>query len=135
MKFRPSCTRFLMTGIAGSGTPSLRIFAIACFNARADDIGKVALTPRNFLRLKDRLERLSVTRWQWFSMVLVVILVRLQHGVPLMVELTVAAQFMIFLALPVQKQKTHRRRQFLRRRCESIAWASARSTLSKSRVR
>ena len=52
-----------------------------------------------------------MTRWQWFSMVLVVILVRLQHGVPLTVELTVAAQLVIFLALPVQKQKTHRRRQ------------------------
>ena len=66
-------------------------FAIACFKARAGNIDSVAVTPRNFLRLKDRLERLSVSRWQWFSMVLVVILVRLQNGVPLMVELTVAA--------------------------------------------
>jgi hypothetical protein len=80
-------------------------FAVACFKARAGDIGNVALTPRNFLRLKDRLERLSVTRWQWFSMVLVVILVRLQNASPLMVELTVAAQLVIFLALPVQKQQ------------------------------
>ena len=78
-------------------------FAIACFKARAADVGTVALTPRNFLRLKNRLERLSVTRWQWFSMVLVVILVRLQNGLPLMVELTVAAQLVIFLALPVEK--------------------------------
>ena len=37
-------------------------FAIACFKARAVDVGTVALMPRNFLRLKNRLERLSVTR-------------------------------------------------------------------------
>jgi hypothetical protein len=78
-------------------------FAVACFKARAVDIGAVALSPRNILRLKNRLERLSVTRWQWFSMVLVVIMVRLQNGLPLMVELTVAAQLVIFLALPVGK--------------------------------
>lgn len=76
-------------------------FATACFKARAVDVGTAALTPRNIFRLKGRLERLSVTRWQWFSMVLVVVLVRLQNGLPLMVELTVAAQLVIFLALPV----------------------------------
>lgn len=79
-------------------------FAIACFKARAMDLGSAAVTPRNLFRLKNRLERLSITRWQWFSMVLVVMLVRLQSGVPLMVELTAAAQFVIFLALPVEKQ-------------------------------
>jgi hypothetical protein len=91
-------------------------FATACFKARAGDIGTVALTPRNFLRLKDRLERLSVTRWQWFSMVLVVILVRLQNGLPLMVELTVAAQLVIFLALPVGKTTLETARSMPRKR-------------------
>ena len=106
-------------------------FAIACFKARADDIGKVALTPRNFLRLKDRLERLSVTRWQWFSMVLVVILVRLQHGVPLMVELTVAAQLMIFLALPAQKQQ-HAPAAVIARRKRSTPLAAKHTTGGKA---
>lgn len=78
-------------------------FAIACFKARGGAVGQVAARPRDFLRLKDRLERLSLTRWQWFAMVLVVVFVRLQSGMPLMVELTVALQFVIFLALPVQK--------------------------------
>ena len=91
-------------------------FAIACFKARAVDVSTVALTPRNFLRLKDRLERLSVTRWQWFSMVLVVILVRLQNGLPLMVELTVAAQLVIFLALPVGKTTSATARSMPRKR-------------------
>jgi uncharacterized membrane protein YhaH (DUF805 family) len=64
----------------------------------------VALTPRNFLRLTDRVERLRRTRWQWFAMVLVVVVVRLQSGHPLMAELTVAAQFLLFLVLPTAKQ-------------------------------
>ncbi|MGC1361802.1 MAG: hypothetical protein WA400_05065 [Silvibacterium sp.] len=80
-------------------------FAIACFRARGGDLGTVAVKPRDFLRLTDRLERLSLTRWQWFSMVLVVVFVRLQSGVPLVVELTAALQFVIFLSLPVQKQQ------------------------------
>jgi len=79
-------------------------FAIACFKARAaTDLGQSALRPRDFFRLTDRVERLSRSRWQWFSMVGLLILVRLQAGVPLVVELTAAAQFVIFLALPVAR--------------------------------
>jgi hypothetical protein len=81
-------------------------FAIACFKARADDAGNIALTPRDFLRLTDRLERLRRSRWQWFAMVLIVVMVRLQSGLPLVVELTVALQLVIFLALPTQKPKS-----------------------------
>jgi hypothetical protein len=80
-------------------------FAIACFRARGGDVDKVALKPRDLLRLSDRLDRLSRTRWQWFAMVLVLIAVRMQSGVPLVVELTAALQFVVFLALPVQKQQ------------------------------
>lgn len=79
-------------------------FAIACFRARGGDVNKVAVNPRELLRLTDRLDRLSRTRWQWFSMVLILVFVRLESGVPLVVELTAALQFVIFLALPVQKQ-------------------------------
>ncbi|MGH9599241.1 MAG: hypothetical protein ACRD27_05220 [Terracidiphilus sp.] len=80
-------------------------FAIACFRARAAvGSGEIALRPRDFLRLTDRVERLSRSRWQWFSMVGIIILIRLQYGVPLVVELTAALQFVIFLALPVARQ-------------------------------
>lgn len=80
-------------------------FAIACFKARAAvDPGQIALRPRDFLRLTDRVERLSRSRWQWFAMVGILILVRMQAGVPLFVELTAALQFVIFLALPVARQ-------------------------------
>jgi hypothetical protein len=79
-------------------------FAIACFKARAArEPGALAMSPRDFLKLTDRIDRLSRTRYQWVSMVAILLLVRLQVGLPLIVELTAAAQFILFLALPVGK--------------------------------
>jgi hypothetical protein len=89
----------LLLGLLISG-----FFAIACFRTRAASLGSNAMSPRNLLRLTSRLERLRKTRWQWCAMVLVLVLVRLQSGLPLVVELTAALQFVIFLALPAQKQ-------------------------------
>lgn len=77
-------------------------FAIACFKARAAvEPGEVALRPRDLFRLTDRLERLSRSRWQWVAMAGILVLIREQAGVPLAVELTAAAQFILFLSLPV----------------------------------
>jgi hypothetical protein len=80
-------------------------FAVACLKARAGNFSEGVLSPRDFLRLTDRVDRLSRTRWQWFAMVLLLIVVRVQTGVPLLVELTALAQFVIFLSLPVAEQK------------------------------
>lgn len=79
-------------------------FAIACFKARGAEPGQIALRPRDLLRLTDRVERMSRSRWQWFAMVGILVLVRLQTGVPMVVELTALAQLIVFLALPVAKQ-------------------------------
>jgi hypothetical protein len=79
-------------------------FAVACLRARAGNSSGVAMSPRNLLRLTDRLERLRQTRWQWCAMVVILVVARLQSGAPLVVELTAAIQFAIFLALPVQLQ-------------------------------
>lgn len=79
-------------------------FAIACFKARAFEPGEIALRPRDLLRLTDRVERMSRSRWQWFAMVGILVLVRLQTGVPMVVELTALAQLIVFLALPVAKK-------------------------------
>jgi hypothetical protein len=49
-----------------------------------------------------RLERLRRSRWQWFSMVVLMLLLRLQHMLPAKVELVVALQFLIFLVLPIR---------------------------------
>jgi hypothetical protein len=81
-------------------------FAVACFKARAArEPGALAMSPRDFLKLTDRLDRLSRTRYQWIAMVAILLLVRLQVGVPLQVELTAAAEFILFLALPVGKKE------------------------------
>ena len=78
-------------------------FAVACFRARAHALDALRTAPRALFALTDRLERLRRSRWQWFSMVLVLVIVRLQQGAPLVAELTVLAQFIIFLSLPTYK--------------------------------
>ena len=78
-------------------------FAVACFRARAASFENISITPGALFALTDRLERLRRSRWQWASMVLILVLVRMQWGVPMVAELTVLAQFILFLALPGQK--------------------------------
>ena len=79
-------------------------FAVACFKARASMDIRVA--SREIFVLTDRIERLRRTRWQWCSMVLLLVLVRLQQGAPLLAEVTALAQFVVFLALPAAKPAT-----------------------------
>lgn len=76
-------------------------FAVACFRARATSLDSVA--PRSLFILTDRIERLRRTRWQWATMVLLLVIVRMQWGVPIVAELTVLAQFVLFLSLPTQR--------------------------------
>lgn len=83
-------------------------FAIACLRARVKWDSSVAMKPRDLLRFTDRLERLRRTRWQWCSMVLVIVAVRMQTGVPLIVELTALLQFIVFLALPSARKPPKR---------------------------
>jgi hypothetical protein len=76
-------------------------FAVACFRARATTSPDLAgITPRNLFGLTGRLERLRRSRWQWFCMVLLLVLVRTELGTPLVAELTAVAEFVVFLALP-----------------------------------
>ena len=81
-------------------------FAIACFRARAEEPSLSALAPQKLFVLTDRVERLRRSRWQWFAMVLLLVVVRMQTGTPLMAELTVLAQFALFLILPAYKPAT-----------------------------
>jgi len=80
-------------------------FAVACFRARATAMDSMRLTPRAIFVLTDRLERLRRTRWQWASMVLLLVAVRMQWGVPMVAELTVLLQFILFLSLPAPKAR------------------------------
>lgn len=78
-------------------------FAIACFRARAESADLRGLAPQRLFVLSDRIERLRRSRWQWCSMVILLIFVRMQRGAPMVAELTVLAQFIVFLSLPAQK--------------------------------
>jgi hypothetical protein len=76
-------------------------FAVACFRARAIASPDLkGITPRAIFGLTGRLERLRRSRWQWFCMVLFLVVVRIQIGTPLVAELTAAVEFIAFLALP-----------------------------------
>jgi hypothetical protein len=79
-------------------------FAIACLRARAGSSDMQSLTLKGMFALSSRLERLRRSRWQWFCMVLLLVLMRMQAGAPLIAELTVAIEFIIFLALPAAKE-------------------------------
>ena len=81
-------------------------FAIACFRARSGSSDVRGLAPKRLFVLTDRIERLRISRWQWCSMVVLLLLVRLQHGAPMVAELTVMLQFVVFLALPSQKSSS-----------------------------
>ena len=95
-------TQALMIELLISG-----FFAVACFRARATAAQDLSgITPRALLCLTGRLERLRRSRWQWFCMVLLLALVRVQLGTPVVAELTAAAEFIVFLALPSAQPQT-----------------------------
>jgi hypothetical protein len=92
-------TQAIFTEILLSG-----FFATACFRAKAESLNTGSFVPQRLFMLTDRLERLRRSRWQWCAMALVLVLVRLQMQTPIVAELTVLAQFLVFLALPSSKQ-------------------------------
>lgn len=91
-------TQALLTELLLSG-----FFAVAFLRAQGSEIQEFRFSPRNFFALPDRLERLRRSRWQWFSMVLVLVVLRLERGVPMVAEVTVIAQFAIFMLVPTHK--------------------------------
>ena len=75
-------------------------FATACI--RAGIAGGTAGPARfaSLFRLTGRLERLRRTRWQWASMAGLMLVLRLQHQLPPVLEAMAAVQFVLFLAIP-----------------------------------
>jgi Mg2+/citrate symporter len=78
-------------------------FGVACLRARVASVQGHRPRFIELLQLSGRLERLRRSRWQWFSMVLLMLVLRIQNQLPPSVEIMVAAQFVIFLALPTYK--------------------------------
>jgi hypothetical protein len=77
-------------------------FALACLKARGPAAGDAPSTFGAFFRMPSRLERLRRSRWQWVTMLVFLFVLRLQAQLPLTVELMVAFDFALFLALPVR---------------------------------
>src|SRR6266704_1369594 len=81
-------------------------FAVACIRACVPAAPGDKLKFSNMLRFPGRIERLRRSRWQWFSMVALLLVVRLQAGLPLLPEAIVAVEFAVFLALPAKVKTT-----------------------------
>lgn len=77
-------------------------FAVACVRACAPTTPGNKLAFGNLFRLPGRLERLRRSRWQWFSMVALMLVLRVQDELPIVLEVMVARQFLVFLALPAR---------------------------------
>ncbi len=77
-------------------------FAVACIRAQAPAALKCSSVRKftDFFRLPGRLERLQRSRWQWFAMVAVMLMLRLQQQLPPAVEVIAVIEFALFLALP-----------------------------------
>jgi hypothetical protein len=77
-------------------------FAVGCIRARAplQEGSKAHFV--DIFRLTGRIERLRRSRWQWFSMVAIMLVLRVQHQLPPAVEIMVGMMFLIFLVFPVR---------------------------------
>jgi hypothetical protein len=75
-------------------------FAIACVRGHGPIATGERMTFGEFFRFPDRLNRLKRSRWQWASMVALMLVLRLQQQLPLALEILVAAEFLLFLSFP-----------------------------------
>lgn len=78
-------------------------FAVACVKSWGPSVPEGKLGFGDLMRFPDRIERLRRSRWQWFSMVALLLILRLQHQLPLILEVTVLLQFIMFTAMPAFK--------------------------------
>ena len=77
-------------------------FAVACMRTSIPSAADGNLRFSDLMRLPNRIERLRRSRWQWFSMVALLLVIRLQKGMPLVLEVTVVLMFLLFVALPTR---------------------------------
>jgi hypothetical protein len=75
-------------------------FAVACIRASLPVSPGSGASLMTLFRFPGRVERLRRSRWQWFAMVSLMIVLRLQQQLPVVLELMAALQFLLFVALP-----------------------------------
>src|SRR5205807_2048638 len=75
-------------------------FAVACLRAAASQASESSGSALDLFRFPGRLERLRRSRWQWFALVALMVVLRLQQQLPPVLEVMAALQLLLFLALP-----------------------------------
>ncbi len=80
-------------------------FAVACMRARVEPIGENLPKLSDLFAFRSRIERLQRSRWQWCSIVLLLIVARLQWRLPLFVEITFLVMLVLFLSIPPRKDQ------------------------------
>jgi hypothetical protein len=84
-------------------------FALACLRAQVGHEDNGPLRFNELFRFRGKIERLRRSRVQWISILVLLILARIQWSLSLFVELLAALMFVGFLALPTSKPAVGRR--------------------------
>jgi hypothetical protein len=75
-------------------------FAIACIRAISPECRSGKSGFSSLWHFPGRIERLRRSRWQWFSMATLLLVIRLQRGTPFVLEATAGLMFILFIAMP-----------------------------------
>jgi hypothetical protein len=78
-------------------------FAVACLRAREMPIPGQRMRFRDLFRFRGRIERMRRSRLQWISILVLLIVARLQWSIPMFVEITFALLLAVFVAIPAPK--------------------------------
>lgn len=78
-------------------------FALACLRAQVAHEDDRPIRLNEIFRFRGRIERLRRSRVQWISILVLLILARIQWSLSLFVEVLAALMFLAFLALPSAK--------------------------------
>lgn len=83
-------------------------FAVACMRARVMPGPGEPMRLADTFRFTGRIERMRRSRAQWCSIILLLILARVQWAIPMFVEITFALLLTLFLAVPEGRQAQHK---------------------------
>jgi len=81
-------------------------FAIACVRAGGPlKEGHARASFERLFRFPGRVERFRRSRWQWFAMVALMLVLRLQGQLPPVLEVMAVVQLVLFLLLPAAERR------------------------------
>jgi len=83
-------------------------FAVACMRARVMPKPGEQMRLADTFRFTGRIERMRRSRAQWCSIILLLILARVQWAIPMFVEITFAVLLVLFFAVPEGRKVQHK---------------------------